>query len=75
MRPSMAPGKGPPSEPITGNYWCEGPTVVKIGDGWHVYFDRYRQHRYGVLRSQDLKNWEDISDQLTHPGHASRYCD
>ena len=30
------------SEPITGAYWAEGPTVVKIGDYWHLYFDKYR---------------------------------
>lgn len=57
----------PASEPITGDYWCEGPTTLKIGDWWYVYFDKYRKHQYGAVRSRDLKNWEDISDQITHP--------
>ena len=58
---------GPASEPITSKYWAEGPTALKIGDYWHVYFDKYSEGHYGVIRSKDLKTWEDISDQLTYP--------
>ena len=57
----------PASEPITGDYWAEGPTPVKIGDYWVVYFDKYRKGRMGAVRSKDLKNWEDISDQIDFP--------
>ena len=53
--------------PITGNYWAEGPTTLKIGKQWNVYFDRYMEGRYGALTSTDLKNWTDISDKLTLP--------
>jgi len=56
-----------PSEPITGDYWAEGPTPVKIGEFWIVYFDKYRKHNMGAVRSKDLKNWEDISDHLSFP--------
>ncbi|MBN1481746.1 glycosyl hydrolase [candidate division KSB1 bacterium] len=52
------------SEPITGEYWAEGPTVIKTGDYWHLYFDKYRQREYGVLISPDLKAWQDKSDIL-----------
>lgn len=55
------------SEPITGDYWAEGPTAVKIGDAWVVYFDKYRKHNMGAVRSTDLKNWMDISDEITFP--------
>jgi beta-xylosidase len=57
----------PPTEPITGDYWAEGPTVVKIGDKWHVYFDKYRLRRYGLLVSTDLFNWSEMSDNLVYP--------
>lgn len=60
-------GYGKPSESITGNYWAEGPTVIKIGKKWIVYFDKYTQHQYGAIESTDLKNWKDISDQLKMP--------
>jgi len=58
---------GKASEPITGDYWAEGPTPVKIGEHWVVYFDKYRKHSMGAVRSQDLKNWEDISEQIVFP--------
>lgn len=58
---------GKPSPQITGNYWAEGPTTLKIGDKWIVYFDKYTQHKYGAVTSTDLTNWTDISDQLVLP--------
>jgi len=64
---SLTGNYGPASEPITGNYWAEGPTPVKIGDYWVVYFDKYRKNTMGAVRSKDLKNWEDISDQIDFP--------
>ncbi|MBL7743550.1 MAG: glycoside hydrolase family 43 protein [Chitinophagaceae bacterium] len=56
-----------PSSPITGNYWAEGPTATKIGEQWVVYFDKYRDHKYGAVASKDLVSWEDISDKLRMP--------
>ncbi len=64
---NLIQGYGPPSEPITGNYWAEGPTVTRIGEWWMVYFDRYRQHQMGAVRSKDLINWEDVSDKIHFP--------
>jgi hypothetical protein len=58
------------SAPITGNFWAEGPTGLKIGDAWYVYFDMYRNNRYGVVTSRDMVNWTDISDRLKVPAHA-----
>ncbi len=52
---------------ITGNYWAEGPTALQIGKQWIVYFDKYRDHRYGAISSTDLKTWTDISDQIQLP--------
>jgi hypothetical protein len=52
---------------ITGDYWAEGPTAVQVGKQWIVYFDKYRDHRYGAISSTDLKNWTDISDQIKLP--------
>jgi len=55
------------SEPITGKYWAEGPTTLKIGNSWVVYFDKYTEHKYGAISSEDLKNWTDISDRVSLP--------
>lgn len=55
------------SEPITGHYWAEGPSPLKVGDYIYVYFDKYREHKYGAVRSKDGNTWEDVSDQISFP--------
>ncbi len=56
-----------PTQKITGDYWAEGPAPVRIGDTWYIYFDKYRDHKYGAVRSKDLKAWEDISAEVEFP--------
>lgn len=63
----LTSGYGKASEPITGKYWAEGPTVLKINKNWIVYFDKYTEHKYGAVSSSDLKTWTDISDQVSFP--------
>jgi predicted GH43/DUF377 family glycosyl hydrolase len=61
---------GPYSTPgpaFTGKYWAEGPTALKIGNNWIVYFDKYRDHVYGAATSTDLVNWKDVSDKIKMP--------
>ncbi|EOR94843.1 Beta-galactosidase [Arcticibacter svalbardensis MN12-7] len=55
------------SEPITGNYWAEGPATLKINYQWIVYFDKYRDHKYGAITSKDLKTWTDVSTKISMP--------
>jgi len=55
------------STPITGNYWAEGPTAIEVGEYVYVYFDKYTEHKYGAVRSKDLKTWEDVSEQVKFP--------
>jgi len=55
------------SAPITGKYWAEGPTALEVGDYVYVYFDKYTEHKYGAVRSKNLKDWEDVSDKVTFP--------
>ena len=57
-------------EPITGEYWAEGPTALRDGDRWYVYFDKYRERRFGAVTSTDLEHWTEISDQVTFPEGA-----
>lgn len=57
------------SKPITPEgMWCEGPAPLFVGDTLYVYYDMYRDHRYGVARSLDHgKTWQDVSSQLQMP--------
>lgn len=65
------------SAPITGDYWTEGPSAIKIGNTWHVYQDHYRDHTYGLITSTDLHHWEDKTTELNMPKgtrHGSVFC-
>lgn len=61
---------GPPSAPITGKYWAEGPTAIQLGTNWLVYFDKYTEHKYGAVTSPDLEHWTDVSDRVQFPQGA-----
>jgi beta-xylosidase len=58
------------SDPITGNYWAEGPTALQVGDSVYVYFDRYMEGRYGAVRSADMENWDEVSGMVSFPAGA-----
>jgi hypothetical protein len=64
---------GPATAPISPKdargqgVWSEGPTPIKVGDKWLVLFDKYRDHKYGLITSSDLKNWTDESAKLVVP--------
>lgn len=55
------------SEPITGDYWAEGPAPLQIGEYTYVYFDKYTEHKYGAIRSKDMNEWEDVSALVSFP--------
>jgi hypothetical protein len=47
--------------------WVEGPTAIQIGTDYLVYFDCYRDHHYGAMKTSDFKTWQDITDQISFP--------
>lgn len=55
------------SEPITGDYWAEGPSPLQVGAYIYIYFDKYRNHQYGAVRSKDGVHWEDVSNLVSFP--------
>lgn len=57
---------GKASEPFTQS-WVEGPAAIKIGNEWVVYFDKYREKKYGAIKSRNLIQWEDVSEKLQFP--------
>jgi hypothetical protein len=57
------------SAPFTQPF-TEGPSVMRIGDDWIIYFDVYREERYGAVRTRDFKSFSDVTQQMMFPaGH------
>lgn len=56
----------PVSEPFTAKF-TEGPAVLKVGADWLIYFDAYREKRYGAVKTQDFKKFTDITSEVVFP--------
>ena len=57
------------SESFTG-FKTEGPTVVKVGSDYLIYYDSYGDKKYGAAKTSDFKTFEDVSSQIALPvGH------
>lgn len=55
------------TEPFTRD-WVEGPSVMRIGNEWWIYFDHYAKPQgYGAVRTRDWKTFEDVSNQVQFP--------
>ena len=55
------------SEPFTID-WVEGPSAIRIGPEWWIYFDHYtKPHYYGAVRTRDWKTFEDVSKLVSFP--------
>lgn len=55
------------SEPFSGD-WVEGPTAIRIGAEWWIYFDHYRSpQRYGAIKTRDWKTFEDETEKVSFP--------
>ena len=69
--PSLEGPWGAMSGPITES-WSEGPSVVKVGDEYVVYYDHYRapRARYEGVQTRDWVHWESVNDAMSFPANA-----
>lgn len=59
--PMSGIGRGP-------DCWAEGPSPLVVGDDLLVFFDMYREHKYGASLSHDGgQTWEDATDLISMP--------
>jgi sucrose-6-phosphate hydrolase SacC (GH32 family) len=57
------------SKEYTG-YLTEGPSVVKVGKEWLIYFDSYGSKKYEAVSTSDFKTFKNINDKISVPeGH------
>ncbi len=48
----------------------EGPTVVKTGKDWLIYFDAYGDKKYSAVKTSDFKTFKDVTSEIVIPeGH------
>ncbi len=58
-----------PSKPFTPNF-TEGPTIVKVGNDYLIYYDQYRNKIFGAMKTRDFKTFTDITKEVSLPkGH------
>ena len=46
--------------------WVEGPTVLRLGDAWRIYYDEYTRKRYGAMDTRDFRTFTPVAD-VTFP--------
>ncbi|MDR2938070.1 MAG: glycoside hydrolase family 43 protein [Prevotellaceae bacterium] len=47
--------------------YSEGPTWAKVEGGWLIYYDAYRQFRFGAHFTSDFKTFTDVSEKISVP--------
>ncbi|HBY63166.1 MAG TPA: hypothetical protein DEH78_25370 [Solibacterales bacterium] len=48
--------------------WIEGPSVLRMGAEWWIYYDSYRKpQHYGAIRTRDWKTFEDVTKEVRFP--------
>lgn len=58
-----------PTEKFAPTY-SEGPCAVKLGDEWFIYFDVYREGRYGAVSTKDFRTFTPADERISIPqGH------
>ena len=66
---------GPLSGPINES-WSEGPSVIRVGTRWIVYYDHYRapRARYEGVETSDWIHWTSVDDEMHFPEFAKHGC-
>jgi hypothetical protein len=50
--------------------FTEGPSVAATSEGYYIYFDSYREKKYGAVKTTDFKTFSDASAEVDVPvGH------
>jgi len=54
-----------------GKWHNEGPSVIKAGGEYYVFYDHHSGRAYyGAVKSSNLSKWEDVSEQMRFPADA-----
>lgn len=67
--PSPTGPFGPVSKPFT-KTMTEGPTAIRIGERYVVFYDVYEQHHFGAASTTDFIHWRDETARVRFPADA-----
>jgi len=57
------------SKPVT-PLFSEGPSVAHTGNDWLIYYDAYRDKKFGAVKTQDFVTFTDATGEISIPeGH------
>lgn len=59
-----------PASPTFTPVMTEGPTAIRLGDRYIVYYDIYEEHRFGAKTTRDFVTWEDVTPRIRFPDDA-----
>lgn len=54
------------ADPFSPN-WVEGPSLLRVGDSWMVYFDEYTRKHYKAMQTSDFKTWRETATPMRYP--------
>ncbi len=47
--------------------FTEGPSGLKIGDDWLIYYESYQAKHYSAMKTRDFKTFTDVTSEMTFP--------
>jgi len=47
--------------------FTEGPSALKIGEDWLIYYEHYREKQYRALKTSDFKSFTNVTSKMTFP--------
>lgn len=62
-----ATGPYGPASPAFTDLHTEGPSILRTGGWWYVYYDEYTRGHYGAVRTQDFVTFDSYRDSLRTP--------
>ena len=57
-------GKAGPAFTDNQEAWAEGPTALRVGDRWLVYYDKYNKGGYGAIETRDFVSFTPVHVSL-----------
>lgn len=64
---TLSPAVFGPGSSVRPEEMAEGGCLAKIGGEYRLYCDAFTSKHYSVAKSNDLKNWTDLTPQLAMP--------